>query len=120
MNINDNWLLYAVLIPAVILILQRRVINSFTVIRLYHTRNFDKDRDPDTPEQAEILSRATGKWTPVLVTYNFSLFAKDRRVIITHLDSTGKPIRREKMRFIAWSELRAAERLIPYPWETEE
>lgn len=100
-EILDNWIMAAILLPALIHIFKAEIGNLFTAWNVYRLRRFDLDGNPATSERVQLLCNATGKWVDATIKYKFSLSAKTRGVYLTYPDGG-----REKIGLIAWAGMR--------------
>ena len=101
-KITGNWLWAVVVLPVLVGIFKAEIGKLFTVWNIYRLRAFDKDRDPNTPDQVELLNEATGQWGKVTIQrYIFCVSAARRGVYLLYLDG-GK----EKVSFLVWASFR--------------
>lgn len=113
MEIN-KWvigLLGTVLLPILAALFKREIAALYKAWAIYNSRPFDRDRNPNTPDQCQLYNPATGDWEEVLIEkYSFSLNRDKRGVFICHAvtDGAGGPTRwaRERIPFDVWADMR--------------
>lgn len=97
------------LLPLLIALFKREISNLYLSWAVYHSRPFDQDRDPGTPDRCQLYNSATGTWESILIEkYQFSLNQDKRGVFICHPVATEDAIAwsRERLPFDVWAQMR--------------
>ena len=98
----DNYVVAAIVLPAIVAVFKTQITNLFTAWSIYHLRTFDLDGNPDTPDKVQIMHRDTGEWIDVIIEkYLFWSTAKKRGVYLLYPDGG-----RERVSFIVWAGFR--------------
>jgi len=104
----------AAFVSFVVGLFKKEIATMWKAWKVYKSRPFDSDRDPDTPDRCEVLGgNAQGgtEWKEVeIVKYKMSRNADLRGVYINHLLDSGKKAA-EKIPLVTWGDLR--KRAIP-------
>lgn len=106
------------LLPIVVALFKREINSLYVAWAIYHSRPFDQDRNPLTPDRCQLYNEATGVWENVLIEkYQFSWKRDQRGVFICHSATDGSTASwaRERLPFDVWAAMR--KRSMP---ETEE
>ncbi|MEM0979920.1 MAG: hypothetical protein AAGH78_06560 [Cyanobacteria bacterium P01_H01_bin.58] len=105
------------LLPLLLALFKREIASLYQSWAIYHSRPFDQDRNPNTPDRCQLYNPSTGLWENILIEkYEFSLNQDKRGVFICHpVAEDEKTWARERIPFDVWASMR--KRTMP---ETEE
>lgn len=96
----------AILIPAAAAFFKEELNSFLDDWRIYHSRPFDKDRNPNTPDYCQLFYEATGQWKMVAIErYTFGILPSARKVWIRHPIPDGRWAQ-EKISLSKWAQLR--------------
>lgn len=71
--------------------MKSHIIDFFTAVHAYHVRPFDTDRNPNTPELAQLFNPGPGTWDDIEITkYVFSIWRSKRGVYVEFILPDGK------------------------------
>lgn len=68
----------------------------------FHRRPYDLDRNPKTHDWCYLQNGASGDWSPVSLTYNFSVFRGQNGVFVHYYDHDWELERVERVPFDKW------------------
>lgn len=105
MEIN-KFVLGTVLLPLLAALFKNEISSLYRTWVLYKNRDFDADRDPNTPEFCQLHNPGTGSWSDIQIQrYCFSLNQNKSGVYIRHLLADGKTAE-ERIPFVVWDGMR--------------
>lgn len=98
------------LVLSILVALFKRELGSLYVSwAVYHSRPFDQDRNPSTPDRCQLYDPSSGGWENILIEkYQFSLSQDKRGVFICHPVTEGDTLHwaRERIPFDVWAKMR--------------